>query len=75
MIGISLHYTHTHTHKIVIHSIVYMKWHSFSLSQANGAAPLSRAVAEYFAQFNITLCQMYGMSETTGTACMNSPSE
>ena len=49
---------------------------ALTLSEANnGAAPLPRAVAEYFAQFDITLCQMYGMSETTGTACMNSPSE
>ncbi|XP_019848922.1 PREDICTED: long-chain-fatty-acid--CoA ligase ACSBG2-like [Amphimedon queenslandica] len=43
------------------------------IMMATGAAPLPRAVAEFFAQFDITLCQMYGMSETTGTGCINSP--
>ena len=69
MVGISIH---THTQILIQLSVCNG---TLSLSQATGAAPLPRAVAEFFAQFDITLCQMYGMSETTGTACMNSPSE
>ena len=56
MIGISIHYTHTQI-------LIQLSVCSGTLSQSTGAAPLPRAVAEYFAQFDITLCQMYGINE------------
>ena len=43
------------------------------LLQCSGAAPLPRAVAEFFFNFDIPICQLYGMSESTGIACMNAP--
>jgi long-subunit acyl-CoA synthetase (AMP-forming) len=37
-----------------------------------GAAPIHRTVLEYFMKFNLPILELYGMSECTGPATLNS---
>jgi len=39
----------------------------------SGAAPMSNEVSEYFMSLNIPIMEAYGMSESTGPHCINSP--
>ena len=41
--------------------------------QLSGAAPLPKAVSDFYAGFDIALLQVYGMSETTGISTINTP--
>ena len=43
--------------------------------QASGAAPLPKAVYDFFYEFDVCICQLYGMSESTGVQCINTPGE
>jgi long-chain-fatty-acid--CoA ligase ACSBG len=36
-----------------------------------GAAPVPKAVTEFFSEFDIPLYQLYGMTETTAAGCLN----
>jgi len=38
-----------------------------------GAAPLKKSSVEYFASLDMPLMNMYGLSETTGSATVNKP--
>jgi|TARA_B110001450_G_C17619057_1_gene480432 long-chain-fatty-acid--CoA ligase ACSBG len=40
-----------------------------------GAAPLKQSSVEYFASIDMPLMNMYGLSETTGSATVNSPND
>lgn len=40
---------------------------------ARGASPISKDTIEYFAQLNIHIMELYGMSECTGPASCNTP--
>jgi len=39
-----------------------------------GAAPLKQTSVDYFASIDMPLMNMYGLSETTGSATINNPS-
>jgi long-chain-fatty-acid--CoA ligase ACSBG len=40
-----------------------------------GAAPLKQTSVDYFASIDMPLMNMYGLSETTGSATVNSPND
>jgi len=40
-----------------------------------GAAPLKKSSVEYFASIDMPLMNMYGLSETTGSATINNPND
>ena len=41
--------------------------------QIAGAAPLPKAVSDFYAGFDIALLQVYGMSETASVGTINTP--